>query len=80
MVEIEIDDDIRAQFSYSNDIPDAGRTSFHKISEALMSAAQVIRNCTPASADQTLALQHLVDARMRSNKAIAHAGASFKRN
>lgn len=78
-MEIEIDDDIRAQFSYQNDIPDAGRTNFHKISEALMSAAQVIRNCTPQSADQTIALQHLVDARMRSNKAIAHGGESFQR-
>ncbi len=76
---MEIDDDIREQFSYVNDIPDEGRKNFARVAAALMEAAQTIRNCTPASADQTLALQHLVDARMRANKAIAHGGRSFSR-
>ena len=76
---MEIDDDIKRMFTYNNAPTEEQKAQFKAISDTLMYAAQVIRDNSPASADQTLALQHLVDARMRANKAIAHGGETFAR-
>jgi hypothetical protein len=48
---------------------------FEAVSAACLAAARVMVEHVPASADRTLAIQHLVDARMRANAAIALGGA-----
>jgi hypothetical protein len=75
---LPIDDDISELFTYHT--PTAEQIGqFEKIKEAGMYFAQVIRNNSPKSANQTLALQHVVDARMRANAAIATNGRNFDR-
>ncbi len=75
-MEFEIDEDIKDLFSYHG-ADEQQQKQFTEISLALMYAAQVIRNNAPACADQTLALQHLRDARMRANSAVALRGRGF---
>ena len=47
---------------------------FYAVAQACEAACRVIVEHVPASADRTLAIQHLVDARMRANAAIALDG------
>jgi hypothetical protein len=77
-MELGIDEDIKALFTYNANPTDEMRRQFEEITVACMFAAQVIRNNSPVSANQTLALQHIVDARMRANAAIATGGRNFE--
>lgn len=77
-IHLEIDEDIEDQFTYHSPTIDMS-PKFRNVSDILMLAAQVIRDNCPDSANTTIALQHLVDARMRANAAIALEGRGFKR-
>jgi len=66
-------DDLEKLFSYQPPTPDM-QEHFEAVSKACEAAARVIVEHVPPSADRTLAIQHLVDARMRANAAIALDG------
>lgn len=50
---------------------------FTKITQAAEAFALVIAECTPPGPGQTIAIQHVVDARMRANMAIATSVPKF---
>ena len=66
-------DDLEKLFTYQPPTPEM-REHFEAVSKACEAAARVIVAHAPPSADRTLAIQHLVDARMRANMAIALDG------
>jgi hypothetical protein len=66
-------DDLEKLFTYQVPTSEMGE-HFEAVSAACLAAARVIVEHVPASADRTLAIQHLVDARMRANAAIALDG------
>jgi hypothetical protein len=72
--ELQGHDDIEKLFTYQPPTPEM-QPKFSAVSGALEEAARIIVENVPASADRTLAIQHLVDARMRANMAIALDGA-----
>lgn len=66
-------DDLEKLFTYQ--APSASdMAKFEAIARACESAARVIVEHAPPCADRTLAIQHIVDARMRANAAIALDG------
>lgn len=67
-------DDLEKLFTYQPPTDDM-RPRFAAVSAALLAAARTIVENVPSSADRTIAIQHLVDARMRANAAIALDGA-----
>lgn len=67
-------DDLEKLFTYQPPTPEMG-AKFEAVARACEAAARVIVEHVPSSADRTLAIQHLVDARMRANAAIALDGA-----
>jgi hypothetical protein len=67
-------DDIAKLFSYQPPTPEM-QPRFEAVARACEAACRVIEKNVPASADRTLAIQHLIDARMRANMAIALDGA-----
>jgi hypothetical protein len=67
-------DDLEKLFTYQPSTPDM-RGHFEAVSYACLYAARMIVAHCPSSADRTLAIQHLVDARMRANMSIALRGA-----
>jgi hypothetical protein len=71
--ELQGHDDLSKLFSYQPPT-DEMYEHFNAVSKACEAAARVIVEHVPASADRTLAIQHLVDARMRANAAIALDG------
>lgn len=66
-------DDLEKLFTYQPPEPEM-QEHFEAVSQACLAAARAIVAHVPASADRTLAIQHLVDARMRANMAIALDG------
>ena len=66
-------DDLEKLFSYQPLTPEM-QEHFEAVAKACEHAARVIVAHVPPSADRTLAIQHLVDARMRANSAIALDG------
>jgi hypothetical protein len=67
-------DDLAKLFTYQPPTPDM-QEHFDAVSYACLAAARVLVEHCPSSADRTLAIQHLVDARMRANMSIALRGA-----
>lgn len=67
-------DDLEKLFTYQPPTPGM-QPRFMAVSRACLAAARVIKANCPPSADRTLAMQHLVDARMRANMSIALRGA-----
>lgn len=66
-------DDLEKLFTYQ--LPYASdMAKFEAVAKACEAAARVIAENVPPSDDRTLAIQHLVDARMRANAAIALDG------
>lgn len=66
---------LRILFTYHNDpekVP-----IYQAINLATSHCARVILNTVPSCPDRTLALEHIRDARMRANAAIACDGVSF---
>lgn len=51
---------------------------FREVTEACIAAAIVIDRVCPPSADRTVAIRHLQDARMSANCSIANNGASYR--
>lgn len=66
-------DDLEKLFTYQPPTLEM-QPHFKAISEAALAFARVIVEHVPSSADRTLAIQHLIDARMRANAAIALDG------
>jgi len=66
-------DDLEKLFTYQQPTPEM-QEHFSAVSKACEAAARVIVEHVPSCADRTLAIQHLVDARMRANAAIALDG------
>lgn len=71
--ELQGKDDIEKLFTYQPPTPEM-QEHFTAVSAACEAACRVIVEHVPPSADRTLAIQHLVDARMRANAAIALDG------
>lgn len=71
--ELQGRDDIEKLFTYQPPTPEM-QEHFHAVSAACEAACRVIVEHVPSSADRTLAIQHLIDARMRANAAIALDG------
>lgn len=71
--ELRGSDDLEKLFTYQSPTPEM-QEHFQVVSKACEAAARVIVEHVPACADRTLAIQHLVDARMRANAAIALDG------
>ncbi len=66
-------DDIEKLFTYQPPTPEM-QEHFEAVARACEVACRVLVEHVPTSADRTLAIQHLVDARMRANAAIALDG------
>lgn len=66
-------DDLDKLFTYQPPTSEM-QEHFAAVSRACLDAARAIVAHVPASADRTLAIQHIVDARMRANMAIALDG------
>lgn len=66
-------DDINKLFTYQTPTPEMF-PQFEAVARACEAACRVIVDNVPACADRTLAIQHLIDARMRANVAIALDG------
>jgi hypothetical protein len=66
-------DDLEKLFTYQPPA-DGDQVKFEAVAKVCEMAARVIVANVPPSADRTLAIQHLVDARMRANAAIALDG------
>jgi hypothetical protein len=66
-------DDLEKLFTYQPPA-EGDQVKFEAVAAACEQAARVIVENCPPSADRTLAIQHLVDARMRANMSIALDG------
>jgi hypothetical protein len=73
-----IDRDINNVMTFSSNPTEEERRGFERIAMVAKIFAQIIRDNTPKSARQTIALQHVVDARMSANAAIATHGEGFE--
>lgn len=71
--ELQGHDDISKLFTYQPPTPES-LPKFAAVATACEAACRVIVENVPSCADRTLAIQHLVDARMRANVAIALDG------
>ncbi len=74
-----IDEDIITAFTFNKAPTQEMVAGFEAIADAGMFLAQTICNHAPGSADRTIALQHVKDARSRANMAIATSGRGFNR-
>src|ERR1041384_3455114 len=77
--EMRIDEDIDNIMTFNSNPTDEEKKNFVAIAEGDKVFAQIIRNNSPKCARQTIALQHVVDARMSANAAVATRGANFAR-
>lgn len=68
------EDDLEKLFTYQPPTPEMA-PKFDEISKACLALARVIVANCPSSADRTLAIQHIVDARARANAGIIFDGA-----
>jgi len=75
--EVVIDSDIDEIMTFNSAPTKSEQLEFRKIAAMAKIFAQVIRDNSPACARQTIALQHVVDARMSASAAIATYGADF---
>jgi hypothetical protein len=71
--ELRGNDDLEKLFTYQP-AGEGDDARFVAVAKACENAARVIVENVPSSADRTLAIQHLVDARMRANMAIVLDG------
>ena len=77
--EMTIDEDINNIMTFNAQPTHEEKRNFEAIAEGAKVFAQIIRDNSPVCARQTIALQHVVDARMSANAAVATRGANFKR-
>lgn len=64
------DKDLENQFTYHSPKGDQSER-YEKINQAALNFAKVVRDNTPACADQTAAIRQIREARMTANSAIA---------
>jgi hypothetical protein len=78
-IRIDVDEDIDKIMTFNGNPTYAEKQAFKTIANVAKVFAQIIRDNSPTCARQTIALQHVVDARMSANAAIATRGANFGR-